>query len=83
MCNLRLEVGGQIDDVDSIERTFLRTDAATDAEGLGNEGDARGGLAMRDWAISICLGLCRRKKESCSTWISRTLSLIRPYLVEA
>jgi hypothetical protein len=46
MSNLRLEVGGQIDDVDGIKGTFLRADTATDAEGLGDEGYAGGGLSM-------------------------------------
>jgi hypothetical protein len=37
--DLRLEVGGQVDDVDGIERTFLGTDTATDTETLRDEGD--------------------------------------------
>lgn len=37
--NLRLEIRGQIDDVDGIEGTFLGTDAASDAQAFGNEGD--------------------------------------------
>jgi hypothetical protein len=32
--DLRLEVGGQVDDVDGIERTFLGADTATDTETL-------------------------------------------------
>jgi hypothetical protein len=37
--DLRLEVGGQVDDVDGIERTFLRANTATDTETLGDEGN--------------------------------------------
>lgn len=37
--HLRFEVGGQVDDVDCVERAFLRTDAAADAETLTDEGD--------------------------------------------
>lgn len=37
--DLCLEVGWQVDDVDSTEWTFLRADTATDTEALGNEGD--------------------------------------------
>lgn len=37
--DLCLEVGRQVDNVDSTERTFLRADTATDTEALGNEGD--------------------------------------------
>lgn len=40
--DLSLEVGGQVDDVDGVEGTFLRTDTATDAETLTNEGDLGG-----------------------------------------
>ena len=36
---LRLEVGGQVDDVDGVEGTFLRADAAADAQALADEGD--------------------------------------------
>ena len=39
MGDLCLEVGRQVDDVDSAERTFLRADTATDTEALGDEGD--------------------------------------------
>lgn len=38
MCNLRLEVGRQINDVDRTKRALLRTDATSYAEGLGYEG---------------------------------------------
>ena len=31
MCDLALEVGGQVDDAYGVERAFLRADAATDA----------------------------------------------------
>ena len=34
-----LEVGGQIDDADGVEGAFFGTDAAADAQALGNEGD--------------------------------------------
>lgn len=37
--DLCLEVGRQVDNVDSAERTFLRADTATDTEALGDEGD--------------------------------------------
>lgn len=37
--DLRLEVGGQVDNVDGIERTFLGADTATDTETLGDECD--------------------------------------------
>lgn len=37
--DLRFEVGGQVDNVDGIERTFLRADTATDTETLRDEGD--------------------------------------------
>ena len=37
--DLRLEVGGQVDDVDGIERTFLGADTATDTETLRDEGN--------------------------------------------
>ena len=37
--DLCLEVGGQVDNVDSTEGTFLRADTTTDTEALGNEGD--------------------------------------------
>lgn len=39
MSDLRLEVGGQVDDVDGIERTFLGADTATNTETLRDEGD--------------------------------------------
>ena len=41
MSNLTLEIGGQIDNGDGFEGTLLRADTASDAEGLGNEGEAR------------------------------------------
>lgn len=37
--NLGLQVGRQVDDMDSAERTFLGTDTATNAKAFGNEGD--------------------------------------------
>ena len=37
--DLRFQVGGQIDDVDSVEGAFLGTDAAADAQAFGDEGD--------------------------------------------
>jgi hypothetical protein len=37
--DLRLEVGGQVDDVDGVEGAFLGADAAADAEALRDEGD--------------------------------------------
>jgi len=40
--DLRLEVGGQVDNVDGIERTFLGTDTATNTETLGDEGNLGG-----------------------------------------
>lgn len=40
MGDLSLEIGGQIDDVDGVERTFFRADAATNAETLRDEGDS-------------------------------------------
>jgi len=39
MGDMGLEIGRQVDDIDSIERTFLRTDTASNAEGFGNESD--------------------------------------------
>lgn len=39
--DLCLEVGRQVDNVDSTEGTFLRADTATDTETFGNEGDFR------------------------------------------
>jgi hypothetical protein len=44
MGNLSLEIGGQIDDIYGVEGAFLRTDTATDAQRLRDEGDSRGGL---------------------------------------
>lgn len=37
--NLGLQVGRQVDDMDSAERTFLGTDTAANAKAFGNEGD--------------------------------------------
>ena len=37
--NLGIQVGGQVDDVDSTERTFLGADTATNAESLTNVRD--------------------------------------------
>lgn len=42
MGDLSLEVGGQIDDVNRIERAFLGADTASYAETFGDEGDSRG-----------------------------------------
>lgn len=39
MCDLGLEVGRKVDDVDGTEWTFLGTDTATNTQTLGNEGD--------------------------------------------
>lgn len=39
MGDLGLEVRWQIDDVDGVERAFLRTDTASNAQTLGDEGD--------------------------------------------
>ncbi len=39
-----LEVGGQVDDVDGVEGTFLGADAAADAEAFGDEGDLAAGV---------------------------------------
>lgn len=37
--DLGLEIGGQVDDVDGVERAFLWADTATDAQALRDEGD--------------------------------------------
>lgn len=37
--DLALEVGGQVDDVDSVERAFLWANTASDTEALRDEGD--------------------------------------------
>jgi hypothetical protein len=37
--DLGFQVCGQVDDVDGTERTFLRTDTATDAKAFRDEGD--------------------------------------------
>ncbi len=42
MGDLGLEVGGQVDDVDGVEGTFLGADTATDTQALRNEGDLGG-----------------------------------------
>lgn len=39
MCDLGLEVGGQVDDVDGVEGAFLRTDTTSNAQALRDEGD--------------------------------------------
>ena len=44
--DLRLEVGGQVDDVDGVERTFLWADTATDTETLGDEGNLGGAVDL-------------------------------------
>lgn len=41
--DLALEVGGQVDDGDGVEGALLGADATTDAERLGDEGEARRG----------------------------------------
>lgn len=38
--DLALEVGGQVDDGDGVERALLGADTTTNAEGLGDEGEA-------------------------------------------
>lgn len=37
--DLGLEVGGQVDDVDGVERAFLGANTTTNAEALGDEGN--------------------------------------------
>ena len=39
MSDLSLQVGGQVDDVDSAKRTLFRANTAADAEAFGYEGD--------------------------------------------
>lgn len=39
MGDFRLQVGGQVDDVDGAKGTFLRTDTASNAKAFGDEGD--------------------------------------------
>lgn len=39
VCDLGLEVGRQVDDVDGIERALLGADTAPNAQTLRNEGD--------------------------------------------
>lgn len=41
MGDLALEVGGQVDNGDGAEGAALGADTTTDAEGFGDEGDAR------------------------------------------
>lgn len=41
--DLALQVGGQVDNIDSTERTLLGADTTTDAKALGDEGDLRVG----------------------------------------
>lgn len=41
MRNLVLKVGGQVDDCNSVERTLLRADTASNAKRLGDEGKPR------------------------------------------
>ncbi len=54
---MRFEIRWQIDDVDSTERAFLRTDTTPNTQTLGNEGDLGFGCdldaetsASHDWA---------------------------------
>ena len=42
--DLRLEVGGQINDVDGVEGALLGTDTASYAQSLRDEGDLGGGV---------------------------------------
>lgn len=44
MGDLSLEIGRQIDNVDGVERAFLRADTATNAETFRNEGNSGGGI---------------------------------------
>lgn len=37
--DLRLEIGGQVDDVDGVKGAFLGADTASNAQALGDEGD--------------------------------------------
>ena len=39
VCDLRLQVRRQIDDVDSVKGTFLRADTTSDAQAFANEGN--------------------------------------------
>lgn len=43
MCCIRLQIGGQIDDIDCFERAFLDANAATDTQFLADTGDGRDG----------------------------------------
>lgn len=49
MRDLALEVCGQVDNRDGAEGTLLRADAATDAEGLGEEGQSGLGGHFDAW----------------------------------
>lgn len=40
VCDLALEVRGQVDNGDSAERALLRADTTSDAEGLGDKGES-------------------------------------------
>jgi len=57
VCDLTLEVRGQIDDVDGVEWAFLRADTTSYAKSLTDKGDLAGGLdfdaefaGLDDWA---------------------------------
>lgn len=41
VCNLSLEIGGQIDNRNGVKWAFLGTDTAPYAKAFGNEGDLR------------------------------------------
>jgi hypothetical protein len=76
---LRLQIRGKIDDVDCIEWAFLRTNTASYAKSLGDEGDlGLGGyfdtqLARADnWTglfafLSAFLGLALVRVDNCNT----------------
>lgn len=42
--DLSLEVGGQVDDVDGVERALLGANTASNTQSLGDEGDFAGGV---------------------------------------
>lgn len=44
MCDLALEVGGQVDNLDGVEGALLGADTATDTEALTDEGDLAGAV---------------------------------------
>jgi len=44
--DLRLEIGGQIDDVDGVEGAFLRADTTSDAQTFADEGDSAGRIHL-------------------------------------